>query len=290
LKPAPFDYHAPESLEEALALKGQYGGDSAVLAGGQSLMPMLHLRLVAPSVLIDVNRVAGLDRIEARADGLILGARVRQATAERARAVREHAPLIARALPFVAHPAIRSRGTVGGSLVQSATAAELPAVAVALTASLIVESAARGRRVVPALEFFRGIEDTALEADELLVEIAIPFCPAGATAAFTEVTKARGGFALVGVACVLKACDGEVAFARLALLGVDAVPVRAVSAETRLVGGPATLEAFAEAAELAVADVEGAGDIHASEDYRKHAARVLIRRALVTASAEQTRR
>ena len=190
MKPAPFEYHRPTSLRETFELLDRYGDNGRILAGGQSLMPALNMRLATPSAVIDINRLPGLDSIRLASEGLVLGALTRHETLERSLLVREHAPLIAQALPHVGHTAIRTRGTLGGSLALADPAAELPACVVALDAIVRVEGR-RGRREIAAVDFFRGVYTTALEPGELVVEVVVPPA-AGWRAGFEELARRHG--------------------------------------------------------------------------------------------------
>jgi carbon-monoxide dehydrogenase medium subunit len=284
VKPPPFEYHAPESVPEALELLGQFGQDAKVLAGGQSLMPLLNLRLARPAHLVDINGLGELAAIGTWDGGLALGAMVRQRAAERSSLVRERNPLLAEALPFIGHPQIRNRGTIGGSLAHADPASELPAVAAALDAELVVRSAARGERVVKPEQFFVTFLTTTIEPDELLVEIRLPAWPKGAGWSMQEVSRRHGDFAMVGVACVVRLENDSIAEARLAFTGAGAAPIRARAAERHLKGQPAVAATFAAAAELAVKDLDPQPDVHAPAAYRLHVARVLTRRALKEAT------
>jgi CO/xanthine dehydrogenase FAD-binding subunit len=280
MKPPLFDYRSPSSLDEALALRSQYRDDSAVLAGGQSLMPMLNLRLARPEVLIDLGRVAEVAGITELDGGVSLGAMTRQRHAERSDLIRERAPLVQQALAHVGHPAIRNRGTVGGSLAHADPAAELPAVCIALDAELVARSAT-AERTIAAEDFYVGFMTTALAPDELLVEVRIP-APGGTSGtAFLEIARRHGDFALVGVAAAI-ALDGEgvITDARLVFTGVGLQPVRAHEAEASLRGTPAGTDAFAAAAKLVPAALQPRADAHASSEYRRRVAGVLARRAL----------
>jgi len=286
VKPAPFRYHAPESLDEALALLAEHGFDAKPLAGGQSLVPAMNFRLARPAVLVDLNRIPGLASIEpADANGgLRLGAMTRQRAAERSALVAEHASLLAEALPLVAHPQIRNRGTVGGSLAHADPAAELPAVAVALGARLLAARAGGRERWIPAADFFTGLMATALEPDELLVAIEIP-PPAPRTGwAFRELARRHGDYALIGVAAgVTLDGAGRCADARVVLLSAGERPVAAAGAAATLAGAEPGAEAARAGAEAAAAEADPPGDIHASADYRRQLIRVLVRRALEAA-------
>jgi carbon-monoxide dehydrogenase medium subunit len=289
VKPPPFEYHAPSSLDEAVGLLARLGDEAKVMAGGQSLMPLLAFRLARPAHLVDLNRVAGLANISAPDAGLVIGAMVRQRAAERSGLVRERCPLLALALPHIGHPAIRNRGTVAGSLAHADPAAELPAVALALEAKIVARSA-RGERILPSSEFFVGHFTTALEPDECLVEIRFPAWPDGAGCAFEEASRRHGDFAMVGVAVVLRIdAAGNVADSRIVLTGVGGTAVRVVDAEALLRGATPGREPFEAAAERAVRDLEPPSDLHASRAYRRHVARVLVRRALEQAVARARR-
>jgi carbon-monoxide dehydrogenase medium subunit len=283
MKPPPFDYRSPSSLDEALALRSEYCDDSAVLAGGQSLMPMLNLRLARPEVLIDLGRVAEVAGIRELDGGVSLGAMTRQRHAERSDLIRERAPLVQQALAHVGHPTIRNRGTVGGSLAHADPAAELPAVCIALDAVLVARSAT-AERTIAAEDFYVGFMSTALAPDELLVEVRIP-APAGTlstlSTAFLEIARRHGDFALVGVAAAI-ALDGEgvITDARLVFTGVGLQPVRAREAEASLRGTSAGTDAFAAAADLVAGALHPRTDAHASGDYRRRVAGVIARRAL----------
>ncbi len=280
MKPPLFEYRSPSSLEEALALRSEYAEDSAVLAGGQSLMPMLNLRLAAPEVLIDLGRVAELAGVRELDGGLAVGAMTRQRRLERSELMRDRAPLFAQALAHVGHPAIRNRGTVGGSLAHADPAAELPAVVVALGAELVARSAG-GERTIAADDFYVGFLSTALAADELLVDIRIPAPTGRVGTAFVELARRHGDFALVGVAVVIALDDESVITdARLVFTGVGGLPVRARQAEASLRGAMAGESAFAAAAERVSEELEARTDAHATGDYRRRIAGVLARRAL----------
>lgn len=289
MKPAPFEYIRSGSLDEALAAMSAHAGDAKALAGGQSLVPAMNFRLAQPAVLVDLNRVPGLDHLDASAGGLRLGAMTRHRALERSARVRAEAPLVADAMPHVAHIPIRTRGTLGGSLAHADPAAELPAVMLALEAKIEVRSV-RGVRTIPAGDFFTGLFATALEADELVTEVTVPTRPAGEGWAFDEVARRHGDFALAGVAAVLTLdARGAVSSARVALFSVHERPVLAASAARVLLGELPTPQAVAAAAEAAATqDADPASDIHASAAYRRHLTRVLVGRALSRA-AERAR-
>ena len=283
MKPPPFEYFAPDTVEEALALLAQYGDEAKPLAGGQSLVPVLNFRLARPAVLVDLNRIDLLAGIEAADGGLRIGAMTRQRRAERDELVRRHAPLIAEALPHVAHPQIRNRGTIGGSIAHADPAAELPALALALEATLRLRSAASDRTIA-ARDFFTGLFATALAADELLVEVDLPPLPARSGCAFEEVARRHGDYALLAVAAVVALDDAERCVeARLAYVGAGPGPLRSAAAETALTGRRIDDAAMRDAAEAAFVELDPGGDVHASADYRKALARVLTARALARA-------
>ena len=264
MKPVPFEYSAPGSLDEALALLGL---DSAVLAGGQSLVPLLNLRLARPELVVDINGLTELDYIRAEEGALWIGALTRQVTLERSELVERHWPLLHKAVSFVGHPQIRSRGTVGGSVAHADPAAELPAALIAHGARFHLRSQG-GARVLGASEFFLGPLYTAREPDELLVEVEVPKPPEGAGSGFAEHARTHGDFATAGAAAVV--APGH---AGIALLGAGPVPVRAEAAERALTAG-ATPD---EAAALATADVE--------DEHRRALCTELARRAIEEALA-----
>jgi CO/xanthine dehydrogenase FAD-binding subunit len=287
MKPAPFDYHRPPTLDDALGLLAVHharGDDVKPLAGGQSLIPAMNFRLATPAVLVDLNRVSELAFIEADdRGGVRIGAMTRQSAVERSARVAREAPLLHETMPFIAHRAIRNRGTIGGSLAHADPAAELPAVMVALDARLRARRENRDRWIA-ASAFFTGVFSTALEPDELLVEIVIPPAAAGGASigcSFTEMSRRHGDFALAGVAAVV-ALDaaGQCTRARVALLNVSDRPVLAATVEPLLVGQRPSLEAIDAAAAAATADIDPTSDIHASGRYRRRLAAVLTRRAL----------
>jgi len=285
MKPPRFAYHDPITIDDALALLARYGETARILAGGQSLVPMLNFRLARPDHLIDINRVAELSTLQPTADGgLRIGAVVRQLTLERAPLIRERSPLIAQAMPFIGHPQIRSRGTLGGSLAHADPAAELPAVMVALEARLTLRSAA-GQRDVGAEGFFVSALGTALRVGELLTEIELPRWPTRTGSSLQEVAIRRSDFALGGVAATITLdAAGRVDDARIVCFGVGPRPTRAREAERSLIGGAPSASAFAEAGRLTSGAVDPEDDIHASRAYRMRLAGVLTMRALATAA------
>src|SRR5262245_55424612 len=286
MKPATFEYRRPETLDEALAILAESGSDAKALAGGQSLVPAMNFRLARPAVLVDLNRIAALAYVEKNRDGgLRIGAMTRQRAAERSELVARGAPLLYEALPWIAHPQIRNRGTVGGSLAHADPAAELPAVMVALDARFVLRSRA-AIRTVPAQAFYTGLLTTVLRPDELLTEIQIPLRTPGAGAAFLEVARRQGDFALVGVGVELVlGAAGTCSSVRIALVSVGEGPVLATEAMNVLAGNVVGAVAIEEAARVAAdIDIDPPGDIHASPAYRRHLTRVLVRRALLKAA------
>jgi carbon-monoxide dehydrogenase medium subunit len=288
VKPAWFDYYAPRSLEEVLRILGHAGPDGRVLAGGQSLMPMLNLRILSPAVIVDINRIDALNRLEVGADRLTVGALVRHADLLRNPRVREGWPLLAEATRQVAHPAIRNRGTVCGSVSHNDPSAEHPSVLVTLDGTVVIAGSA-GRRELPAEQFFTGMLANALEPGEMVVELRYPRPPAGTRVAFVEFARRLGDFAIAGAAAMLTMHDGVCEKARLTIVGMGEGPFRARAAEDALtgrrLGAKDHQDALAEAAAKVVAAVDPTDDVHASSAYRRHLAGVMATRALETALA-----
>jgi carbon-monoxide dehydrogenase medium subunit len=285
MKAAPFAYTAPTSLEEVLALLAEHGDEAKVIAGGQSLVPMLAMRLARPAQLVDVNGVTALDGIDHRGGFLAFGATTRERAAERSPLVAERAPVLAECLPFIGHVSIRNRGTIGGSIAHADASAELPAVAMVTETEMAVRSAT-GERTIPAGEFFRGHFTTTLAEDECLVEVRVPTSEPATGWSFQEIARRHGDFALVGAAAmVARDAGGGVGSARICLFGVGDRPVRAPEVEAALVGQAVTADTFAAAAADATRDLEPAADTHGSAAYRRHLAGVVVRRALTVAAA-----
>jgi aerobic carbon-monoxide dehydrogenase medium subunit len=277
------DYEAPATVSEAVELLAGHLDQASVLAGGQSLIPLLALRLAHPAVLIDINGIAELSGVSAADGWVAIGAMTREYVAEESQTVADRVPLLAAALPLVGHEAIRSRGTIGGSLAHADPAAELPAVARALDAEFVVRGQS-GERVVPAAEWFEGYLTTSRRVDELLVEVRFPTAGRGTGISFQEVARRHGDFAIVGLAASLTLSDGTISDARLAFAGVSDVPVRAVGAEGLLVGETPSTGLFDEAARRATEDIDPPADLHGSSDYRKKVAAALVRRGLRAAA------
>jgi aerobic carbon-monoxide dehydrogenase medium subunit len=288
MKLPPVEYEAPETVTEAVDLLAEQQDEASVLAGGQSLIPLLAFRLARPAVLIDINGIDELSGVSAADGWTAIGAMTREYMAEESELVAGTVPLLAAALPFIGHEAIRSRGTIGGSLAHSDPAGELPAVARALDAELVVRSKS-GERVVPAAEWFEGYFMTARRPDELLVQVRFPTAEPGTGISFGEVARRHGDFAIVGLAASLTLADGAITNARLALSGVSDVPVRATAAEDLLMGERPSTGLFDEAAHRATDDVNPPADLNGSSDYRKTVAAALVRRGL-QAAADNARR
>ena len=284
MKPPRFDYHAPESLAEALDLLADSGPDARILAGGQSLVPVLNFRLARPQVLIDINRIPELAGIEDRGDRLVIGAMTRQREIETSDSVARAVPLLHEATRYVAHLPIRTRGTVGGSIANADPAAEDPAVAAALEATMVCRSR-RGERRIAAAGFFVDVLTTALEPDEMLVAVEFPGIPDGAGAAFAEISRRDGDFALAGVAAQITVSNGRVSDARIAACGVGPAPMRFRNAEEILLDSAGEPETMDAAADAVAASCDPHDDVHASAAYRRQLAAAMTRRALIGAHA-----
>ena len=290
MKPGSFTYHAPERVDEALGLLAEYGDEAKVLAGGQSLMPMLNFRLARVEHLVDINRIGRLEPWFAdpvlTGDVVILPALVRQRQVERSAALAGALPLLAGALRHVAHPQIRNRGTVCGSLAHADPSAELPTVLSVLDATVTLASA-RGTRTLPLTDFFLFHLTTALEPDELLREVTIPRPAAGTVTAFHEFAPRRGDFALAAVAVAAGLHDGQLSHPRIAVAGVAPTPLRLTGVEEMLTGESLDDAVIAEAAELTRSTVDPTGAAHAGATYRKRLAGVLVSRALADLRQDQ---
>lgn len=284
MKPAPFEYHAPDSIEEALFLLHNSGSDAKLLAGGQSLVPAMNFRVVQPSILIDLNRVKELSYFREDGDQVRVGAMTRERTLEDEPLVSQRYPLLAEAMPHVAHPQIRNRGTLGGSLVNADPAAELPVIMLALGARMKARSV-DSERWVEARSFFSGMFMTDLAETEMLVEIELPSLPARTGWSFLEVAPRAGDYALMGVATLLTLDEtGKCIDARLVYLNAGDGPVDATEAAQLLKDESLTDELIDSAAVLASGqEITPFGNIHASEDYQRHLANVLTRKGLKTA-------
>jgi carbon-monoxide dehydrogenase medium subunit len=282
MKPAPFDYYSPASIDEALSHLSEHGYDAKLIAGGQSLIPMMNFRLAEPSILIDLNRIDALAYIEPNGkDGLRIGAMTRHHALETDPQIAEHAPLLYEVMPLIASPQIRSRGTIGGSLAHADPSAELATLSVALDAEFLLRTKEK-TRTVPARDFFVGMFTTLLEPDEMLVEITFPPMTPSTGWSMKEIARRAHDFALVGVAALVSLSDGDTCEgARLVFMSVGDGPVEAPLACEMLAGQSLSTKIFEAAAEKASSEeIDPGGDIHASADFRRHLARVLTVRAL----------
>ncbi|MEE2721281.1 MAG: xanthine dehydrogenase family protein subunit M [Pseudomonadota bacterium] len=287
MKPAPFEHLAPTSVPEALNMLGEYAPDARVLAGGQSLVPMMNFRLARPGVLVDLNRISDLFYIDDIGDYLAIGAMTREREIENSDLVRAACPLLHEATLNIGHLPIRSRGTIGGSLCNADPAAEYPATILALDATLVAQSV-RGEREIPAAKFFDSALTTTLEPDEILTEIRAPKAPPGSGAAFVEVSRRHGDFALAGVAAQITLDGDAVTNVRLAACGVGSGPVRLTGAEDAIRSDGLTDASLAAAEAAAVVQADPDSDVHATSGYRRKLAGVMTKRALQKA-AERAR-
>ena len=289
MKAHAFEYEVASSIEHAVALLAEHGDEAKPLAGGQSLVPLMALRLGRPTYVIDLNGVDGLSGIEPD-DGLRIGAVTRQRCAERSHAVAVANPLLREALRLIGHAAIRNRGTVGGSIAHADPAAELPTVFMALDGEIEATSA-RGRRTIAAADFFEGFLTTSLADDELLTALRLPPWSPRTGWSFQEFSRRSGDFAVVGVAATVKLTEsGTVEQARVAMCGMGTTPLRATAAEDRLRGQLPTTELFVDAATEAVANLDPPTDLHGSAAYRRHLAATLLTRALSQARSRAEER
>lgn len=285
MKPPPFDYAAPGTVAEAVSLLAAHEGEAKALAGGQSLMPLLAMRLARPGMLVDLNRIAELDYVREVDGALAIGAMTRKRTVELSPLVRTRQPLFHAATVLIGHPQIRNRGTVGGSLAQADPAAEYPAAAVALDAEVRTVGP-KGARTIAAGDFFVTYLTTALEPAEIVTELRLPAMAEHGGWSFLEISRRHGDFAMTGAAVTLALSSGRAEKARIVLFGVAPIPYRARAAEDLLLGEKPSDGLFERAAEAASGGIEEPlSDIHASAEYRRHLARVMTRRALVEAAA-----
>jgi carbon-monoxide dehydrogenase medium subunit len=282
MKPAAFEYVVANSIEQAVAALAQAGGDAKILAGGQSLVPMLNFRLLRPAILVDINRIPGLAFIEDAGDAVKIGALTRHHQIETSPVIAKHFPVLSYAMTHVAHLAIRNRGTIGGSLSHADPAAELPMMALLLDAELHIVSD-KGMRTRKAREFFRDALIVDLAEDELLTEIHVPKLPPQTGWGFDEVARRAGDFALAAVAATVSVSGGAMKEARIALTGVGQTPVRASEAEALLVGQKLEAKLMARVIEAVRAAIKPETDLHASSDYRRQLAGTLVGRALAAA-------
>jgi carbon-monoxide dehydrogenase medium subunit len=285
MKPAPFEYHAPAALEQALDLMSQHAGEAKVLAGGQSLVPAMNFRVVTPGILIDLNRVAGLSYIREEGDVLRIGSMARERHLEFDSSIKKRVPLLHEAVPFIAHPQIRNRGTIGGSIVHADPAAELPVLMVALRARLKAMNTS-GERWIDAKDFFVGMFTTALEPGELLVEIEVPFMQSHTGWSFMEVAPRAGDYAMMGVAALVTLTEnGKCEHARLVFLNAGEGPVDATEAAKLLQGQSVNDALIGDAAEMASEEeMNPFGNMHASADFQRHLAKMLSKKTLKLAT------
>jgi carbon-monoxide dehydrogenase medium subunit len=281
VKPSSFEYFAPSTVDECVALLAEHGEDAKLLAGGQSLVPLMNLRLAAPEILIDLNGVAELERVGQDGDQLVIGAMTRHRDVAASAAVRAACPMLAHAAGLIGYPAIRNRGTIGGSIAHADPASEMPCVALTLDAELVVIGPG-GQRTIPARDFFLSHFTTSLEPDELLLEIRCPSLTDGDGWKFVEFSRKNGDFAVAAVAVEVRRRDGRLEHARIGVAGVGERPWRATEAEERLAAGELTQELIVRAAQDAGAQAAAAAD-----RYRGHVVETLTRRALEGATTTE---
>jgi carbon-monoxide dehydrogenase medium subunit len=285
MKPAAFSYQDPRTLEELLQLLAEHGSEGKLLAGGQSLIPMMNFRLVRPRHVVDINRINDLIKVEIAGGALVIGALARQADVEANPDVQRGWPIISEALGFVGHTQTRNRGTFGGSLAQNDPAAELPAIMLLLEATVTLQSLG-GTRRVEMRDFFNSYLSTVIQPDECLTHIEVPALPVGAGCAFEEVSRRHGDFALVAAAAVFARAERGAQTARIVLTGVADRPIRIAAAEQAFAGGRLDDQAFAEAAQAAVVAVDQPNDdIHAPAWYRRQVAGVVVERVCRAAAS-----
>ena len=285
MKNPPFTYHRPASLGEALALLADIGDDAKVLAGGQSLLPIMALRLGPPEHIVDIGLLADLDGVSVDDGAVTIGALVRHAEAEVSTDIRTHAPMIHAAMPYVGHRAIRTRGTVVGSIAHADPAAEMPAVCLATEATMTASST-QGERSIAAGDFFDGYLTTTLRPDEILTSVTFPATPPTTGATVAELARRHGDYALVGLACSVDIDGGTISGAALSFFGAASVPVRVPEAEAMLIGRTPDAASFTAAAEVVSATLTPGADLHGSATYRRHIAGVLTRHGLAKATAQ----
>jgi aerobic carbon-monoxide dehydrogenase medium subunit len=290
MKPAPFQYVAARSLDQALQLKAEHGDEARFLAGGQSLVPTMNFRLTQPAMLIDINPLTDCAGVKTNgARSLRIGALTRCRSLERDAATARDLPLVHEALPHIAHPQIRNRGTLGGNLAHADPASEMPAIMLTLAAKLRVQSV-RGERWIAAADFFLGALSTALAPDEMLMEVELPVAPPRSGACFIEVARRRGDFAIIGVACTVEVdADGRCRQARIGLCNAGDGPIFAAQASKSLAGRKIAAPEIDAATALLQDEIDPGGNVHASKEYQRHIAGVLTARALATANERAQR-
>lgn len=280
MKLPPVEYRRAQDAADAVTLLGEFGEDAKVLAGGQSLVPLMSFRLARPTVLVDLNPVQGLDFVRAEDGHLVVGAMTRQRTVERHAGAHAAVPLLPLVLPHIGHATNRNRGTIGGSIAHADPAAELPTLAQTLAAEMVVLGP-RGERTVPASEFFLGPLTPSLDYDEVLTSVRFPRLPDGTGAGVAELARRHGDFAVVSVlAAVHVGADGWIDHVRLGASGVASVPLRLHAAEAVLLGTSGDAAAIEAAAEAAVGEIDPVDDVHGPADYRRHVTRVMLGRAV----------
>jgi carbon-monoxide dehydrogenase medium subunit len=288
VKAAPFAYFAPDSVDEAVSLLVEHGDDAKVLAGGQSLMPLMALRLAVPAVVVDINRLPGLDAIERGPDRLRIGALVRHRDIESRNGLADECPVLGDAVPLIGHVAIRNRGTVVGSLTHADPAAEWPAVAIALDGRVSAVGP-RGTRQIDAGAFFDSYLSNTLAPDELATHLELRMADGVVGSSFVELARRYGDFALCGVAAVLRLTPaGTIGDARVVVCGCGPTPLRIADCEPLLAGQRPAADLFESAADIVFESVDPLGDIHGSAEYRRHVTRVIARRALERAGSRAT--
>jgi aerobic carbon-monoxide dehydrogenase medium subunit len=285
MKPAPFTYHRPDSISDAIKLLSKHKDDAKVLAGGQSLVPMMNFRVARPEYLIDINRLEELDYIRIEKGELVIGALARHAALRASDVVRKACPLMSEAYQHVAHGPIRNRGTLCGNLCHADPASEMPAVMLATEAVLVLKSKRKERRVA-AKDFFLGIYETAAEPDELLIEVRIPVSPKGQVSSFQEVSIRKGDFAMVGVGVVLTLAGGKIKSAAVAVCGIGSKALRLASVEAKLVGSTFDDKMIENAAHAAAEAVNPQTDFNADPIHRRDLVRTLVARTLKEAAGQ----
>ena len=279
MKPAPFVYFDPESIEEVLDLLHQHGDEATILAGGQSLGPLLNMRLSTPQIIVDINRVTDLQYYKSDDTGLKVGTLTRQSTLEDDNNIKEIQPLLAASIPYIGHRSIRNRGTVGGSVAHADPAAEWPAIMLALDGTVLIQNSTSSR-TVDAGDFYISALTTDLKPGEMLVEIQIPSWSKTSGWSFVEFSRRHGDFAVLGVATQLTIENGQCTKSRIAIIGGGSIPIRTSKAESMLLGETISDELLKEVAEQASKEVDPASDMHASAEYRRHLTSVLVSTAL----------
>jgi aerobic carbon-monoxide dehydrogenase medium subunit len=284
MKPAPFVYERPQSLDAVLALLAENHSDTKILAGGQSLVPMMNFRLAKPERLIDINRLPNLDYIRLDGAEIAIGALARHADVKDSALVAQHAPLMHAAYEWIAHAAVRNRGTLCGNLCHCDPASEMPAIMLACGATMVLQSKAKTRRVAAA-DFFLGLYETAVQPDEMLVEVRVPIAPPGQTFGFLEVSMRKGDYAWVVVACLATLSAGKFTQVAITAAGIGSCAVRLTDVEKAVNGQSATQATCDQAGQLAYDQVEPFGDVANSAQYRRDLVRTLVSRTLAQAAA-----